>query len=647
MPVMPKWERPIRIPQSIALGHAAPDHAIAGQVGGWQLPFTLSRDIRPGQPLRLQVYGGRNNPGAFTTAPESGDSSVTARTGSGAEACRACELKIEPLTGPGGIPQPGIYAIQAPDGLQAGSTLTVSLSCMRPTTCRVLNKFFVLFVADEQAPKAGATWTEADAGRIVAACTMHILGGPIDRLLAYAPSQARPGQTIRLTVQPQDRYFNISSQPIGDVEVLAGGKSLACAATPVEGSSCIHVHVALPPGGNGVCRLTIRQKSTGIQVQTNPIVCHDQKKDPIACWGMIHGHTEMSDGAGTLDQYFRQLRDECGLDFAGCGDHDHLHETSDAFWRITCEKVRQFNQPGRFVTLLGYEFAKWRGKGEADRNVYYLADDRPMYRSDEGHYPWPNDLFAAIRDETCIVIPHHTAHAHSYCDWEDHDPLHERLVEIFQVRGSYECDARDGNPIPEKGCACPPLELGYVRTGLAMGWRVGFTAGGDDHTGRAGTDSPGGTGPYKAGNMCVLADRSPDAAKGPTRQTIWDALWNRRVVATSGPRILLNYSLSGMPMGSELNAGDVAELRSRRTVAVECHAMAPIRSVDVIRNGRVVHSVAGDGLDAKFTWTDDSPLADALLPAAKWCDHPFAYYYVRVIQQDNEVAWASPVWIDP
>jgi hypothetical protein len=34
------------------------------------------------------------------------------------------------------------------------------------------------------------------------------------------------------------------------------------------------------------------------------------------------------------------------------------------------------------------------------------------------------------------------------------------------------------------------------------------------------------------------------------------------------------------------------------------------------------------------------------MPPAKFCPKPFAFYYVRVVQQDNEVAWASPVWIE-
>ena len=184
-------------------------------------------------------------------------------------------------------------------------------------------------------------------------------------------------------------------------------------------------------------------------------------------------------------------------------------------------------------------------------------------------------------------------------------------------------------------------DVGYVRRALGMGWRVGFTAGGDDHLGHPGQEYPyPQPGRYKAGLMSVQADRLD-------RHAIFQAMWNRRVVATTGPRMLLDFRLSGNPMGSELSAAEMPELESRRVVEVSFHGTAPVKQIDVIRSGLTVHSAPADGPGAELTWTDETPLQDALLPPAKFCNHPFCYYYVRVTQTDDEVAWASPVWIDP
>jgi hypothetical protein len=39
-------------------------------------------------------------------------------------------------------------------------------------------------------------------------------------------------------------------------------------------------------------------------------------------WGEAHGHTRISDGKGTLDDYFTYARDVAKLDFAIVSDHD-------------------------------------------------------------------------------------------------------------------------------------------------------------------------------------------------------------------------------------------------------------------------------------------------------------------------------------
>ena len=89
------------------------------------------------------------------------------------------------------------------------------------------------------------------------------------------------------------------------------------------------------------------------------------------------------------------------------------------------------------------------------------------------------------------------------------------------------------------------------------------------------------------------------------------------------------------------------ELAICRRLDIEFHGTAAIDHVDVIRNNAVVHSAsATNDKDLCVTWQDRDHMDDIWLPAAKFCDHPFAFYYVRAVQQDGEVAWASPVWID-
>ena len=46
-----------------------------------------------------------------------------------------------------------------------------------------------------------------------------------------------------------------------------------------------------------------------------------------------------------------------------------------------------------------------------------------------------------------------------------------------------------------------------------------------------------------------------------------------------------------------------------------------------------VYSVAPNAAAVEFRWTDFDPR-----PGVSW-------YYVRVLQSDGQVAWASPIWV--
>ena len=78
--------------------------------------------------------------------------------------------------------------------------------------------------------------------------------------------------------------------------------------------------------------------------------------------GEMHGHTNLSDGRPDIDTYFRNIRDLARLDFAVLTDHDHggvgrpaLWEGSPSKWDLIRAKAREYCEPGKFSTLLGYE----------------------------------------------------------------------------------------------------------------------------------------------------------------------------------------------------------------------------------------------------------------------------------------------------
>jgi len=624
-------------------GVAEPDFARAGEKGSWILNFVVARRVSPGQHLWLYIQGGRNSKTGWRNLQvedPSKEGYVSLSTAS-EEALPVASISEDS----------GLIAFTLPDeGLGRGARLTAYLGGQAGAVVDRYShphKFLLLLTASPGEPLKTPVLYGKMLERIVGGCMVQVWGNVMRRVRLSAPSNAVPGKEIFLLVRPEDEYGNVASEELGELTVRVNGKEIDVERVPAKDSTCCVLKgIVLPQAG--LYRLEVEDISRGLKAVSNPIRCLEKTTSPKVFWGMIHGHSEISDGAGSLDHYFTYMRDECGLDFGVTGDHDHLWETTDEMWQLTQAAVAKYNEPGRFTTFLGYEWAKWRKNGDGDRNVYYLHDRRPLFRSDDEYYPTPDDLFKTLKEETALIIPHHSAEIGNHCDWKDHDEEKERLVEIYSCWGSSERSVHQGNPFPVKPAgekSGVPLDAGevpagFVQRALELGWRVGFTGGGDDHLGHPGDDTIHDIVPweYKCGLMAVQT-------KENTRQSIWEALWNRRCYATTGARIIVDFQVDGYPMGSEILLSQHPELATKRKVSVSVQGTEQVKSVEVVRNNQDVYTHQADSLDVTFQWEDQEKLAEINFPPARYCSTPFTFYYLRVTQIDGEMAWVSPIWI--
>lgn len=375
-------------------------------------------------------------------------------------------------------------------------------------------------------------------------------------------------------------------------------------------------------------------------------------------WGMIHAHSDRSDGMIPIEDYFPAIRAQL-LTFGASSDHDHEKETSDADFDAIRAAVEAHNAPqAGFFTFLGYEWAKWNKRGHGDKCVYFRDDVAAMYRSGDPRYDTAEKLYAALarHGDGALVIPHHTAYAGNPCTFAAWDPVHERLVEIYSVWGCSERAAAAGKPYPVTpllaGRGENPVDqwevpAGFVQAALRKGARLGFTAGGDDHIGH-----PGGHqklrvdhGGYEAGLVAVLVRGRP------TRENIWQALWARRCYGTTGARVRGCYTVDGHDMGAEIALANAPALQDARKVAFRVAGTGPLASVEVVRNGEAWRTweCAPGTVTCQHAVVDRDPFAKvALAPLPDgFTNAPFLYYYLRVTQRDGEMAWFSPVWVVP
>ncbi len=630
--------RPLRIPEKVELCKADPGIARAGETGSWTMPFVLARPVTEGESIWLYTHGGRHIKIAWPglqAEDEQKSGYVSLQTESG-EKLKCVATSIDH----------GTFAYEAPKGgLKAGDRLIARLGGEAGTTAPSLSeadKFILLVTGPSGARPSALTLRDTTVDRVVGACLIDVTGNRMKSFMACTNSDAVAGQKISILVRPEDDHRNIAYTSPGRLIVRLNGREIEARRSEVEGSTCCRLDgVVLPKPG--IYRLEVEDTARGIKTLTNPIRCSEKERPDKLYWGLLHGHTAYSDGTGSLDSYYTCLRDGSGLDFGAVSDHDHAYETTDAMWKAIQEAAIKYNDPGRFTAFLGYEWAKWRRNGDGDRNVYYLHDNRPMYRSEDDAYPRPPDMFKAIENETAMVIPHHPAEAGNFCDWKDHDPEKERLVEIYSVWGCSERSVNQGNPFPVKGPNREKLDSGevpkgFVQKGLELGWRIGFTAGSDDHTGHPGelvyTDSA--PWEYQGGLTAVYAGAN-------NRKSLWKGLWDRQCFGTTGARMIVEFDLNGHPMGSVLPASE--QLASARKLKVTVHGTAKIKTIEVVRNNQDVHTVSPNTLDAQFEWTDTEPLKEINLTPTAHSPESFTFYYARITQEDGEMAWVSPVWI--
>ncbi len=606
-------------------------------------------ELPEGGIVRLRIGGGRDNKSDWIR-PQTDD--PTAREYVTAECSGEADLLVH-VPRFSEVPSNVVDMTITGAPLRAEDAITVVLGDTSgggegstPQTFSEPGKRFDLFVA-----RPPAEGQDPEFQRVKGAPTINVVGGPMDHLRVLAPATVPAGDEFAVHIKAEDRFGNVASLYQGELELEITEENVTGPERAKFTEGGVIVVEGFKAFSRGLLRVIATDTISDIRYVSNPILVtrHDQAQ---LYFGVIHGHTHCSDGTGTVESYYSCMRDDNRLDFGAVGDHDHDYETGEDEWREIQRVTAECNDPGRFVTLLGYEWAKWRRNGAGDRNVYYADDYQPMYRSGDEHYPTAPELFEALRDQRAIVIPHHPASVGNFCDWSDHDPEKERLVEIYSVWGSSECSVHDGNPFPMRPTGTPPIGVtdmpidsgerpeGFVQRALAMGRRLGFVGGGDDHLGHPGDPVMTGAEPfrYRDGLMAVWA---PELS----REAIFQAMYDRHTYATTGARMIVVFRVGGVFMGEEIELETRPQLSDARTIEATVIGETKLSQVEVVRNNEVVHSVRVDDVDLQLEWVDSEPLESLALTPCDEREPKFVFYYLRVLQSDGQMAWASPVWI--
>jgi hypothetical protein len=387
--------------------------------------------------------------------------------------------------------------------------------------------------------------------RVPSSPLFPIIPGKPTRLVCIVPTQLTVGQGAEVFVKGEDKWGNPTPPPDGLSLSVEGSAS----AIKLDGRKII---------GSAVGTACLRASSEGMTCRSNPVTVLPEKPRYSKFWGDLHAQSGSTVGTGTEEEYFTYGRDRAHLDFTCHQGNDFQMTDKDV--KNLAAAVKKFHQDGRFVVFPGIE---WSGNTPAggDRNVIYLEDDQPVFRSSHWQIQEPetaqtpahpaSELFKRVREHgKSLTIAHvggRYADIRRYMD-EEVGPL----VELVSCWGIFEWMLWDA------------FEKGYI---------VGVVCNSDGHKGRPGAEGPGaGEFGIAGGLTCVLTESL-------TRKDVFNALKNRRCYGTTGARMDLSFDASGHSMGECFSSNSTVTIRA------SAKAVATLEALELYEGPKVIQTV--------------------------------------------------------
>lgn len=327
-------------------------------------------------------------------------------------------------------------------------------------------------------------------------------------------------------------------------------------------------------------------------------------------FGQLHAHTDISNGAGSVEEAFQYASQVDGLDFFAVTDHSDSFDNADmgaidadgadisADWAAGKQAAASVTN-GDFVGLFGFEMT-W----PEDKQLGHISTfNTPGWQTrDQEAF---TNVTAALENyyKVLTAVPgsvsqfNHPDDIHGDFERFDHySPRYDAVVSLLEVAGE------DG-----------VVDCEYYDLALDKGWHVAPTNNQNNHNGQWGDASDA---------------RTVVLAKSLTEEALYAAMKDRRVYATQDNDLTVYYQLNGTVMGSILPKSEEAEI----TVFLSDPTDEAIGNVEVVTDGGAV-------LVSEYVETPSQ-----VLELSASCGH--SYYYLRITQPDGDVAVTAPVWMD-
>ena len=614
--------------------YCEPNYASAGEARTWRFIYTPSVNLPKGTRLKfdLQSKGRQIDWQIPSVNLKKSGGCIYAQLANG-KILPASEVEVPDSFAP-------LYEFVLPNAVEAGDHITIVLGAkegespkkgntVRAQTTSQRRRPFLLYID----PSGKRHYDDPEV------FTMDIRGGELANIRLLTPSFVAKNKRFDVIVRFEDEFGNLTNDAPEDTLIELSHEHLRenlnwKLFVPETG------FISLPNlyfNETGVYTIQLVNSKTKQVFRSSPIRCFPDNNKHLF-WGLLHGESDRFDSTENIENCLRHFRDDKAFNFYGISPFESQEETSNDVWKLISQNISDFDEDERFTTIQGFQ---WEGenKTEGVRLFVYSKENKPLLRKKDLKYSSLKKIYKSFSPKELISIPCFTMAKGVEYNFDNFDPDFERVVEIYNAWGNSEMTKKEGNSRPvSSSSGYQESAEGSLQKALQRNCRFGFIAGGLDDRGLYADLYESDQEQYTPGLTAIVAPTH-------TREALVEALYQRSCYATTGERIIVGLYLAGIPMGKEISTVDKPGLSINRHLSGYVAGTTKLRTVEIIRNGKVIKTFEPDSYFLEFTYDDLNPLEKAVIPT-KDKKPPFVYYYLRVVQEDGNMAWSSPIWVD-
>ncbi|MEF9992046.1 MAG: CehA/McbA family metallohydrolase [Peptostreptococcaceae bacterium] len=328
--------------------------------------------------------------------------------------------------------------------------------------------------------------------------------------------------------------------------------------------------------------------------------------------GLLHAHTDASDGHGSYNDAYYMARDKANLDFFAITEHSNLLDNNSESTLDTTPKSEEwtnltstrdkFTSNGEFIGLNGFEMT-YPYKTENPIGHLNIFNSNGFITASEEYLDLDNFYKLISEDEDLIGQFNHPCKKFGLFNNFKYSSSADKIISLLEVGNGYYKNMEENIH-----------SYDIYQFALDKGWHVGPTCSQDNHI----------------VNFGIANEfRTVILATDLNRDNLYDALKNMRVYATEDKNIKIDYTINDTYLGSTLK--NPSKLRFSIS-AVDNDSKDKIQEIQIIsNNGEIIKSKKFNSNLAKLDFT--------IKPSSN------KFYYVKVYQNKNKISVTAPIWI--